>query len=529
MSAAWNAEGADGIASTRGPIVSMCTPGTRVAILSDLQAWAVAPEEPCVFWLNGLAGTGKSTIARSLCEGLDEKGLLGASFFVSRDQPDRRDASKIVRSLAHQLASKWPKVSDALCAKLRKSPLSVARSLQQQITDFMITPSRGLPTSTSVIVVIDALDESVTDYLGRPGGDLLLLLGRQLLPLAGRIKLLITSRNELPIQKMFHELSATLRAVNVVKLHELDKAAVQSDITTYLTHSFNVIRDTRLDLALTGWPTLAAIDKLVELSGLLFIYAATAVRFVTHRRHSPRERLAQLLDQAFGSESSPYSQLDGLYRQILDSAVGDPDENEASLCKRLQAVMAVIILAQTPLNIDAVSFLSGVGPDGVGIVIGSLASLLADSTSSIRVFHPSFADFIVDGSRCTDFRLRVVPTVGHGVIGLRCLELMNKHLRYDICGIQNPTVANRDVKNLHVALHENVSDALHYAACFWCTHLAASESPDRLLVDALDEFCQKHLFHWVEILSLIENVAPAEAALLKLIEWCEVCRLFPSQ
>jgi hypothetical protein len=241
ISAAWNAEGADGIASARDAIVSMCTPGTRVSILSDLQAWAVAPEGPCVFWLNGLAGTGKSTIARSLCEGLDEQGRLGASFFISRDQPDRRDASKIVRSLAHQLASKWPKVSDALCAKLRKSPLSVARSLQQQITDFVIIPARELPNSTSVVVVIDALDESVTDYLGRPSGDLLLLLGRQLLPLAGRIKLLITSRNELLIQKMFHELSATLRGVNVVKLHELDKAAVQGDITTYLTHSFDAL------------------------------------------------------------------------------------------------------------------------------------------------------------------------------------------------------------------------------------------------------------------------------------------------
>jgi hypothetical protein len=287
----------------------------------------------------------------------------------------------------------------------------------------------------------------------------------------------------------------------------------------------DAIRDTRLDLALTGWPTPAAIDKLVELSGLLFIYAATAVRFVTRRRHSPRERLAQLLDQAFGSENSPYSQLDGLYRQILDSAVGDPDGNEASLCKRLQAVMAVIILAQTPLNFDTVSILSGVGPDGVGIVIGSLASLLADSTSSIRVFHPSFADFTVDGSRCTDPRLQVVPTVGHGVIGLRCLELMNKHLRYDICDIQDPTVANKDVEDLDVALRENISDALRYAACFWCTHLAASDSPDSSLLDALDKFCQKHLFHWVEILSLIGHVAPAEAALLKLIEWCEVRRL----
>jgi hypothetical protein len=71
-------------------------------------------------------------------------------------------------------------------------------------------------------------------------------------------------------------------------------------------------------------------------------------------------------------------------------------------------------------------------------------------------------------------------------------------------------------------LRENVPDALQYAASFWCTHLAASGSPHSLLSNALEEFCQKHLFHWVEMLSLLEHVATAETALLKVIEWSEV-------
>jgi hypothetical protein len=521
-SAAWNAIGTD---DAHNLSVSTCTPGTRVSLLEDLMAWATASDSSCVFWLNGLAGTGKSTIARTLCERLDAQGRLGASFFISRDQSERRDASNIVRSIAHQLAVRWRPVSDALCTELCDTPTSKARSLRQQITDFIIIPARALPATHSFILVIDALDETLSDFLGRPGGDLLLLLVPQLLQLAGRVRLLITSRNEVPIQQMFRELSATPQTVNTVKLHELDKVVVRDDITIYLNHSFNVIRNMRPDFELTGWPSSDAVNVLVEISGLLFIYAATAVRFVTHRKHSPRERLDQLLGLTSNTPNSAYSQLDRLYRQILNDAAHDPDgdeADEAALCRRLQAVMAMIVLAQTPLNIDAIGTLSGVGLDGCRIMVGHLASLLADSGGGVRVFHPSFPDFAIDAARCTDPRLCVLPAVDHGIIALRCFELMNKHLHYNICTLQGPDVANKDIHYLDEALRVNVSDALRYAVCFWCNHLTASGAPGSLLIKALAEFCEKHLFHWVEVLSLVEHVIPVETALLGAIEWCGV-------
>jgi hypothetical protein len=520
-SAAWNATGSAHDAHDLS--ISTCTPGTRVSLLEGLMTWATTSDSSCVFWLNGLAGTGKSTIARTLCERLDAQGLLGASFFISRDQSERGDASNIVRSIAHQLAVRWRPVSDALCTELCETPTSKARSLRQQITDFIIVPARALPATNSLIFVIDALDEALSDLLGRPGGNLLLLLVPQLLQLAGRVRLLITSRNEVPIQQMFRELSATSQTVNTVKLHELDKVVVQDDIAIYLNHSFAVIRNTRLDLELTGWPSPAAVSILVELSGLLFIYAATAMRFVTHRKHSPPERLDRLLGITSNTSKSAYSQLDRLYRQILNDAVHDADcdeAEEAALCQILQAVMAMIVLAQTPLNIGAIGTLSGVGLDGCRIMMGHLASLLADSEGCVRVFHPSFPDFAIDAARCTDSRLYVLPAVDHGLIALRCLELMNKHLHYNICTLQDPDVANKDVYYLDEALRVNISDALRYAVCFWCNHLTASGAPGNLLIEALAEFCEKHLFHWVEVLSLVEHVIPVETALLRAIEWC---------
>jgi hypothetical protein len=498
-------------------------PGTRSSILKEILAWSGDLGSPCVFWLSGLTGTGKSTIARTLCESWHKQGLLGASFFISRDEPGRREVSNVVRSIAHQLAVRWGSFSDALCAKLRETPVSSPRSLQEQISDFITTPARAkLQLDACFVIVIDALDECLPDFLGRPGGEFLLVLVRQLLQLGGCLKLFITSPAEIPIQHMFQELSA--EAMTVVKLHDLDTLAVRDDITAYLTHSFAVIRKTRSALALGTWPSIENITKLAELSGWQFIYAATAVRFVQNSTHGSRARMAQLFNQGQRyAGTSPYGQLDRLYRHILRDAVLDPGSDEDSLCQKLRAVVAVIVLGQTPLIVNTLSTLSGVGPEDVLIVVGRLASLLVKSASGIRVFHPSFPHFSIDTARCTDPRLCVVPTVGHGMMALRCLELMNQDLRYDICNIQDPTTANKYVPNLDGIRREKISDALRYAVSFWCIHLAACGRPDGPLLDALDDFCQKHLFHWLEALSLVEYVLPAEAAVFKAIDWCQVC------
>ena len=69
-----------------------CMPGTRVKILADLEAWASDGLSTKVYWLVGMAGTGKSTILHTLCEILDAKNMLGGSFFCSRgsENTDRK-------------------------------------------------------------------------------------------------------------------------------------------------------------------------------------------------------------------------------------------------------------------------------------------------------------------------------------------------------------------------------------------------------------------------------------------------------
>ncbi|KAF8755203.1 WD domain, G-beta repeat [Rhizoctonia solani] len=59
-----------------------CAPNTRVRILSEAMEWARKPDSPKLYWMNGMAGTGKTTIAYSLCEQLEKSKQLGACFFA---------------------------------------------------------------------------------------------------------------------------------------------------------------------------------------------------------------------------------------------------------------------------------------------------------------------------------------------------------------------------------------------------------------------------------------------------------------
>ncbi|KAH7397941.1 hypothetical protein BKA64DRAFT_745489 [Cadophora sp. MPI-SDFR-AT-0126] len=86
----------------------ICLPDTRVDLLQEIYDWADGQDERCLFWLNGMAGTGKSTIAHTIARKYFEEERLGASFFFSRGGGDVSHASKFLTSIAVQLTDNIP-------------------------------------------------------------------------------------------------------------------------------------------------------------------------------------------------------------------------------------------------------------------------------------------------------------------------------------------------------------------------------------------------------------------------------------
>jgi hypothetical protein len=516
---------------------------TRIQVLADVQSWVDSRSGSTVFWLNGLAGTGKTTISRTVCQRLDDQGLLGASFFISRQTDERRGAINMVHSIAHQLARRNQRFMNALCATLGRFPeLATGKNLQKQISELLIEPARALTDEVSLVVVIDALDESFDDDHGQPGGEFLPLLIRGLMELSRRLKLFITSRTEPSIQRMFKNLSASAHQ-EVMQLHDLDQNIVRADIVIYLRRSFDSLVERRSDLTLgEGWPSAVDIDALADSSGKLFVYASTVVRFL-NSKWDPNRLLDHLLRRRDGGFGSPYSSLDRLYTQVLSDSVETTDDDGPVLCQRLRDVMGVIVLVSHPLRAGALANLLDRSYNDVQLAIKDLASLLLSADNEpVRVFHPSFPDFIMDRTRCKDPRFLVSSPEHHRILAYRCLCLLNAHLQYDIAGIGDPNIENDDVPELQNKLDREIRahhasgaeydsssvqalpEALRYASRYCFHHLALTKSLNEQLEMALVFFCQEHLLHWLEFLSLIGSISLVAQGLSSAISWCEVQR-----
>ena len=115
------------------------------------------------------------------------------------------------------------------------------------------------------------------------------------------------------------------------------------------------------------------------------------------------------------------------------------------------------------------------------------------------------------------------------MLAVRCLSVMNRHLKYDICGIGDPSLFNSEISNLPERLTRNVPAELAYACKHWMTHLSRSSvvHVDALLKE-LRNFAQKHLLHWIEVLSLLKEVSSAQYGLPGTMKWCRV-RLFSNK
>ncbi|KIK58278.1 hypothetical protein GYMLUDRAFT_1006702, partial [Collybiopsis luxurians FD-317 M1] len=115
--------------------------------------------------MGGMAGTGKSTIAKSLCETFEEKmQILASAFFCSRQLPDCRDHTKIIPTIAYQLAHFSRTFAEALTKELQKDSKLADKEIKKQIRLLLLEPWKKTAniselTGKTPVIVIDALDE----------------------------------------------------------------------------------------------------------------------------------------------------------------------------------------------------------------------------------------------------------------------------------------------------------------------------------------------------------------------------------
>ncbi|TGO50652.1 hypothetical protein BOTNAR_0385g00030 [Botryotinia narcissicola] len=99
-----------------------CYQGTRAELLRRIYSWASNRKSNHIFWLNGMAGTSKSTISRTVARNFAVKGELDASFFFKRGEGDRSHAGMFFATIITQLVQKLPSLAQYIRNAIEANP-----------------------------------------------------------------------------------------------------------------------------------------------------------------------------------------------------------------------------------------------------------------------------------------------------------------------------------------------------------------------------------------------------------------------
>jgi hypothetical protein len=226
---------------TGGP--SPCLGGTRVHLLEDVATWMADPDNKTVFWMTGAAGTGKTTVAKSVADMASKEKYVVVAFFFSHAYADRRDYNKVIPTIAYQLAQDAglrPPIVAAIDSDKNIATSSTAVQAKKLLFDGLRAPSS--PIERGVLIVLDALDECQKDSSHINDGDLIpiLLNGLKDIPF---VKVLLTSRPEPSIERMFKRKDLRGATLTLALHRDIEKGMVRADIARYLDYELSKLRD----------------------------------------------------------------------------------------------------------------------------------------------------------------------------------------------------------------------------------------------------------------------------------------------
>ncbi|KAJ6541156.1 hypothetical protein DFH09DRAFT_1041449, partial [Mycena vulgaris] len=491
-----------------------CMVGTRVNTIQDIltRLTAAPNSSERVVMLSGSAGSGKSTIAKSVACVLAEEGLLAASFFFSHTHADRKEITHLTTTLAVQLAEYNAVFRTELIQLLETDCTGLlAAEPHLQFQKMFVQILEKIPSSSSPwVICLDALDECGQDR----GQNFLRWLSDSIARIPAHIRFFLTGRPDVP---SFLKLDTLRSVVHGIILDEIELETVSHDIELYVKQL--------LDGA--NWTTRRSwkiqdhdAEEITNRANGLFVFAATTVRYVLAGlpQVPPQESIEYLL----GGE--PLSDLNALYHRIVEEGIPFPcpgDRRAQATHDRAIKILSTILHLFEPLDLCSLAVLLEVDIEviqGILLPLNSVIYVPDIPGAVIRIIHLSFRDYM------TSHIQKIHPEFLCGTehqkqsLASALVELMHKELRFNICDLPTSYLRNLEMPDFKWWLNTNIPQHLRYACRFWVDHIAAtSYCPDRALV--VENFLLKQFLFWLEVLSLLGIMENAPRALSKLILW----------
>ncbi|KAF5350127.1 hypothetical protein D9756_009127 [Leucocoprinus leucothites] len=417
---------------------SRCHPETRKVYIEEIITWGQSdqPDLPCILWLKGPAGVGKSAIAQTCAEALGER--LAAAFFFSRPNA-RDDPNRLFTTIAYQLATNNKPYRDILDSLLHDDPSLVTKSIPQQFQYLIVGPlhqlvARGHAFGKKVII-IDGLDECHGIDFQR---DIVNIIAASAQYKTTPFLWAFMSRPE-------PHLTATFTSSVIRHLcHNVEVAVTRDDDQELRQYLRDGLEEIQRERGLpSSWFSEEDLQQLVELAAGLFIYAATVLRFIGQPSAlGPEGQLRSVLalyqQQLVGIRTRsdlkhPLSELDLFYTLIIQQI---PQEILPVAMKILLATAYFPRYRDIPPALKIAEILGLSESQLQNALCQNLQSVLTFATIKprdgtpelvIRFYHTSFMEFLHDESRSGRFSL------SHAAVSLRkdIFQWLNRSNRSD--------------------------------------------------------------------------------------------------
>lgn len=256
--------------------------------------------------------------------------------------------------------------------------------------------------SLPFLIIIDGLDECHgNDDVSLVLAQILALIQDHRLP----FRFLIFSRPEPHIQDAFD--SPPMEGLTK-KMSLYGNHGARQDVLHYLRSEFTRIHDSKrhkdiIQFVPKPWPSEGVVEKIAHRSGGYFIYASTVIRYVDEEYFSCTERLEEVLQSRSDLDSTPFAELDNLYKQILSTC----PKARVFLLKQVLGFMAFWPFSFT----SDIEYYLRLQPGQVRLMLRGLHSLVRFKISPtskwigprIHSFHASFLDFLLDEDRAGEY------------------------------------------------------------------------------------------------------------------------------
>ena len=471
-----------------------CLAGTRTRYINRLWDWVRSSEGSALCWLNGVAGSGKSSISHEFAATLHAKRRPYGCFFFRHD--DGAMSLSAVRLLAYGLSFVSGLREFIIEAMEQSNDSRVNLTMEEQFTLFIVAPLREFASvcpAMTVILVIDGVDECPADV--RPSFLAALASGVPLLP--STVKVFLSSRPRVDVRKSL-ETFQPLEIPVIVGVGEDD-----GDVERFLKHELE--RISKAAGQEKAWPALQIkrdASSLASKAGGLFQWARLLSSLLVNRVR-PRDVVLRILD--IETSSTPEVNLEALYAEALEIALPDAAD-DGQLGPLYRQVVGTVLAAKQPLTLSAICTLLNADSDDEAS--GAIRSLLENlgcvlvlyrvrgGAVVVRIGHPSFRDYITSQERCPP-NWYIDLHQSSVLLGSRCFFLMGKTLRRDICRMGSPSVTNNDLSSETV--YQFIVTGLRYACIYAFNHIEG----DNGNLGMLEAFLMDKLLEWLEAMTLM--------------------------